>query len=43
MRYMRWSYVDLLTCPDDYVEVIAAQATKEAREQKQANAKAKRR
>lgn len=29
MRYMRWSYADLQSCPDDYVGVIAAVATEE--------------
>lgn len=22
MRYMRWSYFDLATCPDDYIDIV---------------------
>ena len=26
MRFMRWSYVDLLACPVDYVPIIIREA-----------------
>lgn len=32
MRFMRWSYADLMVCPTDYLEVIVQQANKEASE-----------
>lgn len=30
MRYMRWSYDELMACPKDYVPVIVAQSKEEA-------------
>lgn len=30
MRYMRWSYADLLLCPDAYREVISQESEREA-------------
>ena len=37
MRYLRWSYPDLLACPVDYLEVIAEEAKKEAAEARARN------
>lgn len=36
MRFMRWSFVDLLACPHDYVDVIVEQAKQEAAESRNA-------
>lgn len=33
MRHMRWSFPELLACPVDYLEVIAAEAAREAQDQ----------
>lgn len=35
MRYMRWSYADLLVCPVDYLPVIAKENRKQAQEARQ--------
>lgn len=32
MRYMRWSYDQLIACPDDYIEVIVEEQKQEAAE-----------
>lgn len=32
MRYMRWSFADLLVCPTDYLDVIVEESQREARE-----------
>lgn len=35
MRYMRWSYDQLMSCPVDYVPVILERAQREADRAKQ--------
>lgn len=30
MRFMRWSYEQLMECPDDYIEVISDEAKRES-------------
>lgn len=42
MRYMRWSYPELLTCPDDYLEVIGDEAKRETQAAKSAASTRKR-
>lgn len=32
MRFMEWSYEDLMNCPRDLIEVIAEEAKREAEE-----------
>lgn len=32
MRYMRWSYPELLACPVDYIGLIVDESKREARE-----------
>lgn len=36
MRYMRWSYADLMTCPADMIEVIVETAKREQAEARNA-------
>lgn len=34
MRYMRWSYDQLMGCPQDYLPVIAEESKREAQQHK---------
>jgi hypothetical protein len=36
MRYMRWSYQQLMACPEDYVAVIAEDSRRVAAERERA-------
>lgn len=36
MRYMRWSYADLLVCPEGYLTAIVEESKREAQQTKAA-------
>lgn len=42
MKYMRWSYDDLMCCPEDYLPVIADHARREQEAQEEAQREAER-
>lgn len=42
MRYMRWSYDQLLACPEPYLDGIADHAAREREEQDEAERRANR-
>lgn len=39
MRFMRWSYADLLVCPEDYLQAISKEARRLAQEARQRGAR----
>lgn len=41
MKMMGWSYLDLMACPDDYIDVLSEMAREENRVRQQAAAAAK--